>query len=124
MSLILVIDDDNVVREAITDILEIIDVDVICAANGPEGIETFTKNLNIVAGIIIDRRMPSMDGMEAIQILREVRPNVPIIMSSGYADEELLQKQNLNLEKPNAYLCKPYEIDDLIRLVNEVILKQ
>ena len=75
-------------------------------------------------GIIIDRRMPLLDGMATIQELRKIQTDVPIIMSSGYADEDLMQSQNLNQEKPNAYLCKPYEIDDLIQLVEQLILKQ
>lgn len=124
MSLVLIIDDDSVVREAIKDILELIDVEVICAANGPDGIKAYKENRERVDGIIIDRRMPLLDGMAAIQELRKIQTDVPIIMSSGYADEDLMQSQNLNQEKPNAYLCKPYEIDDLIQLVEQLILKQ
>ena len=45
MSLVLIIDDDSVVREAIKDILELIDVEVICAANGPDGIKAYKLSL-------------------------------------------------------------------------------
>ncbi len=124
MSVILVIDDDTVVREAISDILEMINATVLCAADGPEGIEIFKQNLEKVDGIIIDRRMPKMDGIEALQELRKIRPGVPIIMSSGYANEKLLTTQDPDLEKPDAYLYKPYEIDDLISLVENIILKR
>ena len=124
MHTILVIDDDTVVREAIVDIMELVDVSVMCASNGPEGLEVFTKNQKLIAGVIVDRRMPKMDGFETIQKLRKIQSDLPIIMSSGYADEESHPSHTLNDAKPNAYLYKPYEIDDLIQLVDEIILKR
>ena len=124
MSKILVIDDDKVVREAIVDIMELVDVSVLCASNGPEGVELFQGNQDAIAGVIVDRRMPMMDGFETIRELRNIQPNLPIIMSSGFADEESHPSQTASGSKPNAYLYKPYEIDDLIQLVDEIILKR
>lgn len=121
MATILVIDDDKIVREAVTDILEIFHVNVLAASDGAEGVEIFANHSNDIDGIIIDRRMPKLDGLATLQKLRAIQKDIPVIMSSGYAYED--QEIELNLEKPNAYLYKPYEIQDLIDLVEKVILK-
>ncbi|MFK7804788.1 MAG: response regulator [Anaerolineae bacterium] len=121
MAIILVIDDDKIIREAVTDILEIFDVGVITASTGAEGIEIFKNRQNEIDGVIIDRRMPFLSGMETLQILRQIQKHVPVIISSGYADEAGESEENI--EKPDAYLYKPYEIQDLINLVKKVILK-
>ena len=121
MATILVIDDDKIVREAVTDILEIFHVNVLSASNGEEGVEIFRNNADQIDGVIVDRRMPKLDGLATLQKLRAIQKDIPVIMSSGYALED--QEIELNLEKPSAYLYKPYEIQDLIELVEKVILK-
>ncbi len=121
MAKILVIDDDKIIREAVTDILEIFDVDVLTASTGAEGVEIFRTQQCEIDGVIIDRRMPQMSGLETLQLLRKIQSDVPVIMSSGYAEKA--GETESNLEKPDAYLYKPYEIQDLIDIVKKVILK-
>ncbi|MEM8860392.1 MAG: response regulator [Chloroflexota bacterium] len=121
MPTILIIDDDQIVREAIKDILEIINVDVIDASDGIEGLEVFQANQAKINGIIIDRRMPKMGGLETMKKLRQIDPRIPIVMSSGYAESNVAASPDLIA--PDAYLYKPYEIQDLIDLVENIILK-
>ena len=121
MATILIIDDDEIVREAIKDILEIIDVKVIDASDGLEGIRLFTKFQIDINGVIIDRRMPKMGGLETMEQLRMIDPEIPIILSSGYAESNITTRPGA--VSPDAYLYKPYEIQDLIDLVENIILK-
>jgi CheY-like chemotaxis protein len=88
MATILVIDDDRLVRETITDILEVFHIDTLAASNGAEGIEIFAEKLNEIDGIIIDRRMPILGGLATLQKLREIQKDIPVIMSSGDALED------------------------------------
>ncbi|MEM9775343.1 MAG: response regulator [Chloroflexota bacterium] len=122
MPTILVIDDDHIVREAIRDILDIIDVNVIDASNGADGAELFSENFEQIDGIILDRRMPRMDGIETMKVLRQINPSTPIIMSSGFAENKATA--NLNDVSPDAYLYKPYEIQDLINMIQTIVLKE
>lgn len=122
MPIILVIDDDQIVREAIRDILDIIDVGVIDASNGEEGIALFRENIEQIDGVILDRRMPRMDGLETMKFLRQINASIPIIMSSGFAENKA--KVSPDDISPDAYLYKPYEIQDLIDLVEGMVLKE
>ena len=121
MATILVIDDDELVREAVTDILEMYHMNVLTASNGVEGVEIFKNNTDKIDGVIVDRRMPKLNGVATLQKLRAIQKDLPIIMSSGYAFES--QEFELGMERPNAYLYKPYEIQELIELIEKVILK-
>ena len=122
MPTILVIDDDQIVREAIRDILDIIDVGVIDASNGEEGVDLFRENVEQIDGVILDRRMAKMDGLETMKFLRQIKSNTPIILSSGFAESKA--SVGPNDISPDAYLYKPYEIQDLIDLIQDIVLKE
>jgi DNA-binding NarL/FixJ family response regulator len=78
---ILTIDDEENIRQSIRDYLEDCDFNVIEAASGPEGLEALsTEKPDLV---LLDLRMPEMDGLEVLRIMTESSPNVPVIVISG-----------------------------------------
>jgi CheY-like chemotaxis protein len=115
-TLVLVIDDEAPVREAITDTLEIIDVQVITAANGLTGIELFTQRQHEIGLVLLDLSMPGLSGGETFVQLQQINHHVPIILSSGYSQDDLPSHLG------NAgFLQKPYNLDQLIKTVRQYI---
>lgn len=117
--MILVIDDEELIRESIQDILETIGVQTICAADGYTGIELFKKKRNDIDAILLDLAMPVMSGSETLHRIRELDPHVQIILSSGYSERET--RSRVGTEQGVIFLQKPYPIDILINKVNQAL---
>lgn len=117
--LILVVDDEEAIREAVRDILELVEIQAILASNGLEAIELYTQHRERIKAILLDLRMPVMSGTETYQKLRELDPTVRIILSSGY-DEKM---STLDIEADGAlmFLRKPYALDALLACVQDAI---
>lgn len=112
---ILVIDDEAIVREAVTDILESIDINVLSAADGYAGLALFQTHHQAIHGILLDMKMPGLSGPETLRQLRRINAHVPIILSSGYSEEET--KKAIADQEPAIFLPKPYNFDELIATV-------
>ncbi|MEJ1385656.1 MAG: PAS domain S-box protein [Candidatus Sedimenticola sp. (ex Thyasira tokunagai)] len=80
-STILVVDDDPVLRESVAAYLEDSDFEVVQSANGRDGLEVFTSQLPDL--VLLDLRMPVMDGIDALPMMVEARPDTPVIIVSG-----------------------------------------
>jgi len=116
---ILLVDDDEVIRFIIKEILEMQGVTVYEAGNGQEAIDIFDKtHLDI---ILMDINMPIMNGFEAIAIIREKLQDkfIPIITVNAFNDEKILQ-QALNCGADD-YLVKPVDNDVLITKINSML---
>lgn len=85
---ILVIDDEESVRQAATTALENYGYKVVVAGNGKEGIELFQKLNSEISLVLLDMTMPVMSGEEALVRLQKIRPAVPVVLSSGYNEAE------------------------------------
>ena len=89
MATILVVEDEEAIRQLVTLILEAAGHEVITASNGVEGISLFRSSPDRFAMILTDLRMPVMDGYQLIDLARRTRSNVKIICMSGYTDDAL-----------------------------------
>ena len=85
---ILVIDDEDVVRQTAKSALETYGYDVVVAENGKEGVDLFQELGDEVAAVLLDMTMPVMSGEEALMHLKSMRPDVPVVLSSGYDEAE------------------------------------
>ena len=117
--LVLVVDDEAAIREAVRDILELADVETVLAANGREAIECFEAHRDRIRAVLLDLRMPVMSGTETYMHLRAMDPSVVIVLSSGYDDKDNIA----NFEKDPAvfFLRKPYAMDTLIARIHEAL---
>lgn len=117
---ILVIDDEELIREAVCDIFELAGIPAYAAADGPEGIgllQQFYQKINIV---LLDMRMPAMSGEETYRRLHEIKPDIKVIFSSGYSEDMATTLLRLSQRSNQIYfLQKPYEIETLIDLVQQ-----
>lgn len=112
---ILVIEDDNEVRQFIVESLEILGYAVQHAENGWFGLEKLQHDTFDL--IIVDFLMPGMNGAEVIAAVRERYPHLPIIMATGYADMQAVEKV-IGLD---AVLRKPFQISDLAASVKRAL---
>lgn len=118
---ILVIDDEPDVREVLKIHLESANFNVIEAENGEEGITLMKAGSNLlqVGLIICDIRMPKVNGVEAIDYLKENAPSIPIMVVTGYPDSELAV--SLLKKGVKDYLVKPVEKEKLLAKVKEIL---
>ena len=114
---ILYAEDDLIIRESITRILNMFFKNVFVASNGNEALELYQNNKIDV--LMLDYVMPNLDGYQTAKLIREFNKKIPIIIASAYTDKEkLLNAIELNLIK---YLEKPILYDDLVKVFNSVV---
>ena len=107
--LVLVVDDEESVRTLAARMLETFEFRVITANDGREGVEKFTENAEAITAVLLDVTMPVMGGLEVLDRIRVIRPDVPVLFMSGYMREGQLH----NLDSATDYLQKPFKIEDL-----------
>ncbi|RDV81196.1 sigma-54-dependent transcriptional regulator [Ammonifex thiophilus] len=108
--LILVVDDEKSVCEALKDVLEESGYSVVTATSGREALEKV--NLIRPHAVLLDIRMPEMDGIKVLQVLREKYPGVPVILMTAYSDTQT----TINAMRHGAfeYIVKPINLDELL----------
>lgn len=118
--MVLVVDDEPMIREVTREMLAGLGYDVLTAESGPEALEVFGARGPEIDVVILDMIMPGMGGGEVNQALQAMRPGVRVLLSSGYSLEgqasEILEKGVLG------FLQKPFRLDELSRKIREVIV--
>lgn len=116
--LIVVIDDEEVVRRVTRDILEFAGFKVVVGINGEDGIKVFEKYADEAKLVLLDMTMPDLRGEDVFERLRKIKPDVQIILSSGYS---LSKRADHLLRRGNAaYLQKPYVPELLLSKIREL----
>ncbi len=118
---IMVVDDENDVRDVIRLQLEQRGLNVLEAVDGQNAIDILKSGDNLVnVGLILcDIRMPKVNGVECIDFLRRQAPGIPIVVITGYPDTELATR--LMKRGVKDYLVKPVEKEKLMAVVDEQI---
>lgn len=116
---ILLIDDERAIRDITKKTLLSHSYHVFTAEDGAEGIAVYVSHKDRIDGIIVDMKMPIMDGPSTIRALRKLNPYVKIIISSGVAFDE--QQADLSMLRVNGILQKPYTSYTLLKLLSEVL---
>ncbi|MFB3886643.1 MAG: GAF domain-containing protein [Thermodesulfobacteriota bacterium] len=114
---ILVIDDEESVRDILSRILEVKGHEVVAASDGEEGIERFrNERFDLV---FTDLGMPKVSGWEVGVAVKEINPKVPVIMITGWGME--LSREKLNESGIDLIVSKPFLFDQVIELVSEAM---
>jgi two-component system, chemotaxis family, CheB/CheR fusion protein len=116
---VLVIDDEELVRQMAQSTLERYGYTVTLASDGREGVELFRARAGKTSLVLLDMMMPVMGGDEALEEIRSISPNVPVIGSSGYS--EVTAKERFGERGLAAFLQKPYSAQELADCVKSVI---
>ncbi len=115
---VLFVDDEDVVRKVGETLLDRAGYSVTTAADGRGAVEYFKRHADEIACVVLDLSMPDMDGEAVFRELREVRPDMPILISSGYSGSDVTQRFE-GLEHW-AFLQKPFSSDSLISQVSRM----
>lgn len=116
---ILVADDDEHLLMLLRRTLPRHGFEVLGASDGREALELFGQRAQDLVAVLLDLKMPRLGGAEACRKIREVRPDLPIILSTGYAEEVT---DGLRAELDGVVvLHKPYRTADLVEILREAV---
>ncbi len=117
---ILVIDDEEVLLEAVSDDLKESGYQVTTANSGQEGLNSFKKLHHDL--VIIDLKMEGKDGLEISKEIKQLNPSTPVMLLTGYGSmETAIEALRLDLDD---YVLKPVNRDDLFEKVNRCLEKR
>jgi len=120
--LILVVDDEESIRDVTRRALERFGYRVLTAANGAEGVSIYVQNQADIAVVLTDMSMPVMDGPAMIFALRSINPAVHIIGSSGLNSEDSAAKAaSVGVER---FVPKPFTASVLLNMLHDVLAAQ
>ena len=115
----LVVDDEEAVRLLAQRMLRRLGFEVLTANDGREALAAFRDHADTISCVLLDLSMPHMDGEETLRELRRIREDVPVILSSGFDEQETM---NRFVDEADAgFLQKPYRLEDLAARLHEVL---
>jgi two-component system cell cycle sensor histidine kinase/response regulator CckA len=117
--LVLLVDDEAMVRDVTSQMLELAGFSVIAAADGVRAIELFRQRRKDIVCVLLDLKMPHKDGVETFDELRAIDEDVPVILCSGYSEEESTKR--FSTKGLAGFLQKPYEMARLTELLREAL---
>jgi CheY-like chemotaxis protein len=114
---ILIVDDNPNMASLLSEMLEIFEYDSIRASDGIEALEKMeNEDLSLV---ITDMRMPKMSGLDLLQKIKRERPELPVVVISGYAIDD--NGTNLLTSLADGFLNKPFKMSDIEQLLAQVL---
>lgn len=116
---VLLVDDDPGVRKVVKIMLERLGYTVLLARDGAEALELWSQDESRIGWMLCDLSMPGMNGWEVLIALRQQRPDLPVILTSGY-DDSWGQPEN-NREWPQAFLSKPFLMQGLQQAIGQAL---
>lgn len=120
-SRILLVDDDNLLRDSLYTILESDGYEVLAASNGPDGLTIFRQSARPIGLLVTDYNMPQMSGLELARECLRLRHELSVLYVSGARPDEQLQA---DLQAANrGFLAKPFRGQELLRKARELIVE-
>ena len=116
---VLVVDDESIVRKSIELILKRSGFTVLTAVDGVDALELFRQHRDEIDCVLCDLTMPRMNGWETLTAMRKLSPGIPVILSSGYSEAQVMDGEHPEL--PQAFLSKPYQFETLIDAIARVM---
>jgi CheY-like chemotaxis protein len=116
---LLLVDDEETIRKVDKEIIEALGYTVILARGGFEAIEIYSARKNEIDVVILDMIMPDLDGGRTFDTLKEIDPDVKVILSSGYGLNR--EAEGIMQRGCKAFIQKPFNVHALSKVVREVI---
>jgi len=117
----LVVDDEETVREVACMMLEELGFDTLAATNGEEALELYKRHQADILFVLTDLTMPRMDGRTLFTKLRQINPDIRVVLSSGYNSQEAIQQ--FSGKGLAGFIQKPYSEDalrqEIIKMLGE-----
>jgi PAS domain S-box-containing protein len=117
--LILVIDDEKIMRQTAKSILEECGYDVLLAGDGEEGVQMYKKHRDSIKAVILDMVMPRMSGQQAYMELKKINHHVKVLLASGFKHDSRVESiLELGVK---GFIQKPYGLVNLANSIHDVI---
>jgi PAS domain S-box-containing protein len=119
---VLLIEDETQVRNMVKAMLSHLGFGVIEAKDGVEAVEIFQQYQDKIRCVLSDLTMPRMNGWDTLAALRKISPEIPVILSSGYDEAQVMAGEHC--ERPDAFIGKPYQLKELRDTIHRVLLNK
>lgn len=116
---ILVVEDNAPMSNLLRDIFEVFDYQTLQACDGEEALELLKEEPFEM--VITDIRMPKLNGVELLKIIKENYPQVPVVVITGFKTGNETGK--LVLESADGFLYKPFKVEDIEKLLRQLVQK-
>jgi len=116
---VLIIEDEEMLRDLIRTILESKGYSVLTAADGEEAVRIFNKHKDQVAAIVSDLGLPKLSGEEIVSHIMQINPEAKIIIASGFIDPNI--RLGLEAAGVKEFIQKPYKANEVLKVVRNVI---
>ena len=116
---VLLVDDEEMIIEVGQAMLEKLGYRVVVAKGGQQAVDTVTKKGDGIDLVILDLIMPGIDGGKAFDLIREIQPGMPMMLSSGYSLSG--QANDIMRRGCNEFIQKPFNISELSQKVRKIL---
>ncbi len=116
---ILLVDDEEMILDVTKEILDVLGYQVLIAGGGEEAIKIYSERSREIDLVILDMMMPVKGGKETLEVLKAIRPDVKVMLSSGYNIDE--RSVRLREQDCPAFIQKPFTINNLSKKIRRVL---
>ena len=116
---ILVVDDEEMVRQLLSEIFKMLGHKVVTCKDGAEAVETYKKSHKDMDIVVLDMEMPKLSGKDTFFAMRTINPDVKVLLASGFSIEG--EAQSLIEAGAKGFVQKPFNISDLSKSLNDVL---
>jgi CheY-like chemotaxis protein len=116
---VLVVDDDKMARETAATLLAHLGFEVLQAVDGTEALSRFLRSTHSICGVLLDATIPGLEGREVARRLRASRPDLPLLLASGYGEGEVM-KSYAGVHV-NGFVQKPFELGRLSGVLKSLL---
>jgi CheY-like chemotaxis protein len=116
---ILFVDDESMLLEVGSELLEMVGYQVQAADSGQKALEIFQRDKDDIDLVLFDMIMPNMNGGELFDKIKEIRPDIKMILSSGYSIDG--QAQEIMERGCDGFIQKPFDVKKLSRKIRDIL---
>ncbi len=116
---IMVVDDEEMIRRVSAAMLRELGFETIEAADGEEALRIFKEQSDRIDLVLLDKCMPQMDGIEVLKGLRQIRPGIKVLLTTGYSEREVTEQ--FSDHELNGFIQKPFTLKRLFEGVTRVL---
>ena len=115
---ILIVEDEDGVRGIMARMLQYFGYNVLTAADGKQGLDTFVGEKDAIDVVLLDWTLPKINGNCLLMKLLDEHPQVKVVITSGIAEGEIEVQY---LSRVKGYIAKPYDVSQINHVLNRVL---
>ena len=112
-------EDDSVIVELLREILGVLGLEAVIAENAYDAISEFAESVANTVCVILDYGIPGMDASRLLAKLRDINPEIKVVLSSGYSSSFIAR--DFPLSAVSAFIAKPYEPLVLVEMLKRIV---